>query len=89
MGTSINEAESMVIESLIEENKKESVKGRTADFEYIDFRSAYLSYLKKYVDFRLFRKRGLKAVVDPMHGSGAFFLEDLLLGQCWADQTAD
>jgi phosphomannomutase len=46
----------------------------------IDPRTPYLEHLGRLVELQRLRNAGLKIVVDPMHGAGAGYLQDLLSG---------
>ncbi|HEY48492.1 MAG TPA: phosphoglucomutase/phosphomannomutase family protein [Dehalococcoidia bacterium] len=48
--------------------------------EYYDPKPAYLNHIAELVDLERIRKAGLKVAVDPMHGSGAGYLKELLSG---------
>ncbi|MBL0321835.1 MAG: phosphoglucomutase/phosphomannomutase family protein [Ignavibacteria bacterium] len=45
-----------------------------------DAKEAYISYLKKKIDFDLIMKSGVKLVYDPMHGAGIDFMHRILPG---------
>lgn len=44
----------------------------------IDPRKEYYAHLSKFVDFSVIRQAGINIVIDPMHGSAAGYVKDIL-----------
>jgi phosphomannomutase len=56
----------------------EAAAGARETVEHKDFRPQYLGHLATLVDLNAIKKSGYKAVIDPMHGSGAGYLTWIL-----------
>jgi len=52
---------------------------RTANYARFDPKPDYLKHIASFVDLETIKKANLRIIVDPMHGSGAGYLKQLLL----------
>jgi len=63
----------------VEEELKEPVPAsRDGSIEMFNPKPDYLKHISSFVDLDLIKKSGIKAVIDPMHGSAAGYLKDLI-----------
>ncbi|MFA4905346.1 MAG: phosphoglucomutase/phosphomannomutase family protein [Candidatus Margulisiibacteriota bacterium] len=51
---------------------------RITNYESFDPKPDYLKHIASFVDLEAIKKANLKIIVDPMHGSGAGYLKELL-----------
>lgn len=49
--------------------------------KYFDPKRSYFEELKKFVDFKLIAAAGLRIIADPMHGSAAGYLKEILASE--------
>lgn len=54
--------------------------GARGKIEETDFTADYVSFLRRYVDLKLLRKKKFRVLMDPMHGSGNGFIAEVLKG---------
>ncbi|HHX50280.1 MAG TPA: phosphoglucomutase/phosphomannomutase family protein, partial [Clostridia bacterium] len=52
-------------------------------WQIIDPKLAYLDHLRQLLDWERMQEAGLKVIVNPMHGAGIGYLEELLVSAGW------